>query len=139
MTKGEKKRVDIEQNQTDYLIALKKHRNISGIALKELKLSRQTLSRWREDEEFREREATIRAELEEKHLELLEKHFKNNATAIFFALKALNPEQYDEGVRAARIKAAAMTDPDKIKPVTIILERRERKPRETELKLVKEG
>lgn len=140
MTEQPKKpRADKEQNQRDYLLALRKHDGISRLALREVGLSRETLSHWRDEVGFCEREDAVIGELEFEHLKALRKHYATNATALFFRLKALNPEQYDEGVRAARIKAEAMTDPARVKPVTVILQREERKAKDKDLKLVKGG
>jgi len=123
-----KRRSDIVINQEDYLRALAEHFGVSGKALKKIGVSREALRRWREEEEFRDRESFVFADLEEKYLRLLEAHMKRDSTAIFFRLKSLAPERYDDGVRRERIRAEALTDPERIKPVTIVIKREERKP-----------
>ncbi|TXH08773.1 MAG: hypothetical protein E6R03_17630 [Hyphomicrobiaceae bacterium] len=123
------KRTDITENQAEYLRILLTKDGKSGPTLKAIGLSRETLSRWREDPEFREREACVFEELEAECLRLLKKRFNHDTTALIFRLKSLNPDLYDEGVRREKIRAEALTDPERVKPVTVVLQRAERKPK----------
>jgi hypothetical protein len=124
-----KKRITIVENQAEYLRVLLTKEGKSGPTLKAIGLTRETLSRWRDDPEFREREACVFEELEENCLKELKKRFKHDTTALIFRLKSLNPDLYDEGVRREKIRAEALTDPERVKPVTVVLQRAERKPK----------
>ncbi len=124
-----KKRITIVENQAEYLRVLLTKEGKSGPTLKAIGLTRETLSRWRDDPEFREREACVFEELEEECLRHLKTRFKHDTTALIFRLKSLNPDLYDEGVRREKIRAEALTDPERVKPVTVVLQRAERKPK----------
>lgn len=131
MTKEpQKRRTDLVENQAEYLRGLLENEGKSGPTLRKMGFSRETLSRWRDDPDFREREACVFEDLERECLKLLRKRFSHDTTALIFRLKSLNPELYDEGVRRERIRAEALTDPDKVKPVTVIIQREPKEPKE---------
>lgn len=122
-----KKRITIVENQAEYLRILLTKEGKSGPTLRQIGLTRETLSRWRDDPEFCEREACVFEELEENCLKELKKRFKHDTTALIFRLKSLNPDLYDEGVRREKLRNEALKDPERVKPVTVVIQRAEKK------------